>query len=959
MVVVLIVANLLPMSMIDNENQKQTLVEDIDNKPLRKSALTPPLLINNNWSAVKSAGFCTGGGNYSSPYIIENKVIDATGSIYGIDIVNSMAIFIIRNVTIYNAIWGRGGISIGAASNGTLINNTIYNNEAIGIRLSSLSSNISIIDNKIYNNPLGINFDDAHNSTIYNNTIWNNSGNGIELEANSNNNKIINNTLFNNTNNEISSDESYSNLISNNTITNVNLGGRGIALSGSYFHNLTNNLLYGAGIALSGTSVSEVNSHKIDNSNKVNTKQVYYYINKTSLNTSNFTNAGQIILVNTNNSLITNQLIFNTTSAITTVYCKNNTIQGNTLYYNYYGIDMAESRNNSITDNTLDNNIYGMKISKTNNTYILRNNLSDNQIISISLESSNNCTLANNTVTNNIAGGIVINAGMYHNFTNNQVYNSGFVMQIMTNEYKTMNLDTSNKVNNKPVYFFYDTTYLRANNYSNAGQLILFNVNDSIIEDLVMSNISVAVAILMGYNNTITKNTFTNITTAVSLIYGTLNNIDGNTALNCSMPIVSSASTNTSIKSNLILNSSVGITLYWDVWSSAFNNTIKYAGVSGIMLGAINCTLKSNNISYSSSYGIIIQYAQGSSVSKNILFKNGKSGISFLGSTLNDNNTFSENIIKDNVQYGVEISNSYAEDNLFFNNSFVANGIHALDSYSNNFWNNSMIGNYWDNYSGPDSDKNGIGDVSYSFTGGTDFFPIVDRNSPIIVINSPQTTDLSDVSAPLFNVEITENSSNTMWYPTSVDSMWYSIDGGIINLTFSGNTTINQTEWVKLSTGAVTINFYANDSEGNIGNASVTFQKDITAPDITILKPILDDEQGETPPIYQITITETNLDINNIWYSVDGVATKYYITVFTGSLNKALWDSLPKGTVTIRFYAIDLAGNQDMNFTIITKTVDAVVQPTPPGIPGYDLLIFMSIIVLFSLVVIKKKFKTK
>ncbi|MFX0142160.1 MAG: hypothetical protein ACFFDN_51455 [Candidatus Hodarchaeota archaeon] len=43
-------------------------------------AVSGKIHIDNNWTAAKSAGICTGNGTYSEPYVIDDFIIDGGGS---------------------------------------------------------------------------------------------------------------------------------------------------------------------------------------------------------------------------------------------------------------------------------------------------------------------------------------------------------------------------------------------------------------------------------------------------------------------------------------------------------------------------------------------------------------------------------------------------------------------------------------------------------------------------------------------------------------------------------------------------------------------------------------------------------------------------------------------------------------------------------------------------------------
>ena len=107
-----------------------------------------------------------------------------------------------------------------------------------------------------------------------------------------------------------------------------------------------------------------------------------------------------------------------------------------------------------------------------------------------------------------------------------------------------------------------------------------------------------------------------------------------------------------------------------------------------------------------------------------------------------DSNEFRENIIKDSGTAGAYIP-SGCENNIFVQNSFIQNTLHVNDKGTDNYYNNSEIGNYWDNYTGVDADDDGIGDTAHLVQTSTtiyDYFPIwndgLDIAIPIHVNNN-------------------------------------------------------------------------------------------------------------------------------------------------------------------------------------------------------------------------------
>lgn len=87
-----------------------------------------------------------------------------------------------------------------------------------------------------------------------------------------------------------------------------------------------------------------------------------------------------------------------------------------------------------------------------------------------------------------------------------------------------------------------------------------------------------------------------------------------------------------------------------------------------------------------------------------------------------------------------------------------------------------------------------------------------DVTAPNIMINSPQNNSEYDNIAPLFNLTIIED---------NLDTIWYTLDGGLINISCSTLGQINQNVWNIQSEGEILIVFYAKDIAGNIGMKEV------------------------------------------------------------------------------------------------------------------------------------------
>jgi len=93
--------------------------------------------------------------------------------------------------------------------------------------------------------------------------------------------------------------------------------------------------------------------------------------------------------------------------------------------------------------------------------------------------------------------------------------------------------------------------------------------------------------------------------------------------------------------------------------------------------------------------------------------------------------------------------------------------------------------------------------------------------APQISINLPIMNQTFGEDAPIFNITIKD---------ANLIAMWYSLDGGLTNIIFTINGSINQIEWNKFPNGIVVITFFANDSMGNVAYQEIIVTKYISEP---------------------------------------------------------------------------------------------------------------------------------
>ena len=142
-------------------------INELNIDVLKTSLISGRIHIDNNWSDARDAGLCTGSGNYSDPYVIEDLVIDGGGLGSCILIENSTDYFKIQNCTIYNcgSNFYDSAIKLSSANNGNLTNNRGLYLDSFGLVI--YESNNTYVANNIFRGEGGISVRFSKNNLIF------------------------------------------------------------------------------------------------------------------------------------------------------------------------------------------------------------------------------------------------------------------------------------------------------------------------------------------------------------------------------------------------------------------------------------------------------------------------------------------------------------------------------------------------------------------------------------------------------------------------------------------------------------------------------------------------------------------------------------------------------------------------------------------------------------------------
>ncbi|WP_346765828.1 NosD domain-containing protein, partial [Thermococcus sp. MV5] len=368
-------------------------------------------------------------------------------SIYpGIEIHNSQEIIIRGNIVLNT---NHTGIHLWNVTKVIIQNNTASGNKYEGI-WAQYSYNSTISNNNLQNNEYsGVTLVDSENSVISGNFLKNNKYSGVSLES-TNSSSVINNTILNITEGPgIYIWNSTGNIISNNYIQET--GRHGIKLQYSPSNMITGNLVdhgdvsTAQGIDAHNSPYLQISENTITNANN----GIYLFLNShnSNITKNNIFNNGAgivieglinitisenrisnnsrqgIVISNSNKIRLTNNFIERSGYNGVEFYTVTNaTVIGNQFIYNNHGAFQADnSRNLRISDNQMEETNAGVVFRYNTQDSLVENNFIANNEKGFWIWEANNNTFVNNTVIDNGWTGIFM-----YNSTGNVFYLNHF-----------------------------------------------------------------------------------------------------------------------------------------------------------------------------------------------------------------------------------------------------------------------------------------------------------------------------------------------------------------------------------------------------------------------------------------------------------------------------------------------------------------------------------------------------
>jgi len=316
----------------------------------------------------------------------------------------------------------------------------------------------------------------------------------------------------------------------------------------------------------------------------------------------------------------------------------------------------------------------------------------------IYIHSASNNTICGNNITNNGYGIDLLSSNNI--FRSNRMVNNTYNFQVgfLGPSHFINDVDTSNTVNDKPVYYWIGKQDLTVP--LDAGYVVLANCINITVQGLTITNNGEGLLLAFTTNSKVSENNITESSEGIHLYYSSNNKITGNT----------------------ITNSDEGIHLGYSSSNKIYGNVIANSGYNGIGLVDSSYNDVSGNTVANSYQGIDLLYSWNNEVSGNEVAGNG---------------------------YGISLRFSF--DNKIFHNNLIDNTNQAFELQRHeNTWSNGYPsgGNYWsdhnstDVYSGPYqnlTDSDGIGDTPYNILwNNQDNYPLI---HPYGYVPSPDLDD--------------------------------------------------------------------------------------------------------------------------------------------------------------------------------------------------------------------------
>lgn len=340
----------------------------------------------------------------------------------------------------------------------------------------------------------------------------------------------------------------------------------GIYLNGSTDNILTNNTVLDSprGIYLYSSSRNTVSGNNFFTNNQGGISLLFSNNNIIANNRS--TNSIGISLNNSNSNTLINNISSNDALGIIIGYSNSNNLNGNISDLNtYYGIQIYFSNNNILTNNIAQNNYYGISLSSSGGNS-LTNNIMKNNKYNFEVYGDLDAHFLNNIDTTNIVDGKLI---YYINGANNQIYssstNAGILYCIECKNVIISNLEFTGNTYGLFLRKTQDSIIENIKSNGNQiGMILSSSTGNHIINSYIKFNSVIGISLLNSHFNFLERNSIDSNQTGILITASNENKINKNNIFNSlggGSGMILQSSYNNIINENTFFNNYYGLTV--------------------------------------------------------------------------------------------------------------------------------------------------------------------------------------------------------------------------------------------------------------------------------------------------------------------------------------------------------------------------------------------------------------